>query len=329
MSGAAPSAPLRVVFFGTPDFAVASLEALLAEPSCTVVGVVTAPDRPAGRGQQLAESAVKLSALRHQLPISQPEKLKDERFVAALAAMRPDLNVVVAFRMLPEVVWALPPRGSINLHASLLPDYRGAAPIHWAVMNGERATGLSTFQLAHEIDTGGILLQVTVPIPVGATTGQLYPTMQAEGAALLARTVRGLAQGALQPQPQDPAAYRHPAPKLTPENTRVDWARPAPALGHFIRGLAPQPAAWTTLGGRQLKLLNAALDTSPPPGAPAAAAPGALVAGASQLWVAAGPGPEGAPTWLQPTELQLEGRKRLEVSDFVRGMPGLSGQQLA
>ena len=313
---------LRVVFFGTPEFAVKSLAALLAEPSCEVVGVVTAPDRPAGRGQQLRASAVKEFAVANHLPVAQPEKLKDPRFLEALAAMRPDLNVVVAFRMLPELVWALPPRGSINLHASLLPDYRGAAPIHWAVMNGERETGVTTFQLAHEIDTGGILLQQAVPIDEGMTTGELYPVLMQHGAALLALTVRGLAEGSLRPTPQDATRARHHAPKLTPENTQLEWARPAAELVHVVRGLSPQPAAWTTLSARQLKLYQAQADPAPTGDAP----PGTLRVDKSwpeaPLAIATGAG------WLRPTDLQLEGRKRLSARDFVNGMPGLEGQRL-
>jgi methionyl-tRNA formyltransferase len=224
--------------------------------------------------------------------------------------------------MLPEVVWALPPRGSINLHASLLPDYRGAAPIHWAVMNGERETGVTTFQLAHEIDTGGILLQQAVPIAEGMTTGELYPVLMQHGATLLALTVRGLAEGSLRPTPQYATRARHHAPKLTPENTQLEWARPAAELVHFVRGLSPQPAAWTTLSARQLKLYQAQADPAPTGNAP----PGTLRVDKSwpeaPLAIATGAG------WLRPTDLQLEGRKRLNARDFVNGMPGLEGQRL-
>jgi methionyl-tRNA formyltransferase len=303
---------LRVVIFGTPDFAVASLAALLEEPSCEVVGVVTAPDRLAGRGNQLTPSPVKEFALAHRLPISQPEKLKDPKFIEALAAMRPDLNAVVAFRMLPEVVWALPPLGSVNLHASLLPDYRGAAPIHWAVINGERRTGLTTFQLAHEIDTGGILLQREVAIPESATTGDIYPIMQQQGADLLAATVRGLADRSISPSPQNGALAIHLAPKLTPENTRIDWNRPAKDLAQFVRGLSPSPAAWCMLGGQQMKLFRSdSVDFMP--SELEGATPGTPFVAGKQLFVATARGA------LLPTVLQLQGKRQLPVADFING----------
>lgn len=307
---------LRVVFFGTPEFAVASLAALLAEPNCEVVGVVTAPDRLAGRGNQLTPSPVKVFAQQHKLPVSQPEKLKDPRFIEALAAMRPDLNAVVAFRMLPEVVWALPPLGSVNLHASLLPDYRGAAPIHWAVINGERRTGVTTFQLAHEIDTGGILLQRKVAIPESATTGDIYPTMQQEGAALLAATVRGLAEGTLSPSPQNSALAIHQAPKLTPENTRINWTRPASELAQFIRGLSPSPAAWCLLDGQHMKLINATA-TQELPEQLIGALPGSLWIEGKQLFVST---PRGA---LLPTVVQLQGKRQLPIAEFLNGYGSL------
>jgi len=307
---------LRVVFFGTPEFAVASLAALLDEPSCEVVGVVTAPDRLAGRGNQLTPSPVKEFALAHRLPISQPEKLKDPKFIEALAAMRPDLNAVVAFRMLPEVVWALPPLGSVNLHASLLPDYRGAAPIHWAVINGERRTGLTTFQLAHEIDTGGILLQREVAIPVSASTGDIYPIMQQQGADLLAATVRGLADRSISPSPQNGALAIHLAPKLTPENTRIDWNRPAKDLAQFVRGLSPSPAAWCLLDGQHMKLFNATA-TDELPEQLLGTRPGALWFEGKQLFVST---PNGS---LLPTIVQLQGKRQLPIAEFLNGYASL------
>jgi methionyl-tRNA formyltransferase len=300
----------RIVFMGTPEFAVASLAAIL-EAGFPVVGVVTAPDKPAGRGMQLTESAVKKYAREKGLPILQPEKLRDPGFLEALRALHADLQIVVAFRMLPEMVWNMPPMGTVNLHGSLLPQYRGAAPINWAVINGEKETGVTTFQLQHEIDTGGMLLQERFPIADTDTAGDVHDRMKVIGARLLVRTIEGLAAGVLKPVPQEnPPELKH-APKLTTETGRIDWNRSAASVYNLIRGLSPYPGAYTELDGKMLKIYHAekvvhalAPDT----------APGVYdTDGKTYLRFAT---PDG---YIRPTEVQLEGKKRMPIADFLRG----------
>jgi len=239
----------RIVFLGTPDFAVASLEAMLNH-GFNVVGVVTMPDKPAGRGHQLQPSPVKLAAEQHQLPLLQPTNLKDPEFLQQLESWQADIQVVVAFRMLPEAVWNMPPMGTINVHGSLLPNYRGAAPIHWAVINGETETGITTFQLKHEIDTGAILKQVKTPISDEDTTGSVYERLMQLGADLLVDTLNGLFEGSIQPIPQDQlmdeAAIQH-APKVFKYHGELDWTQPARSIFNRVRGLHPFPGAFTTL----------------------------------------------------------------------------------
>ncbi|MCW3087116.1 MAG: methionyl-tRNA formyltransferase, partial [Sediminibacterium sp.] len=239
--------PLKIAFMGTPDFAVASLDALV-NAGCNIVAVITAPDKPAGRGMKLTESAVKKYAAGKGLPVLQPEKLKSPAFIEQLRALQADLQVVVAFRMLPEVVWNMPPLGTINVHGSLLPQYRGAAPIHWAVINGEKETGVTTFRLKHEIDTGDILLQKKIPIGDDETTGEVHDRMKVIGAGLLVDTIRGLADHTLLPMDQSillehgPKELRH-APKLFTEDCQLNWERPASELHNRVRGLSPFPGA--------------------------------------------------------------------------------------
>src|SRR5687767_1425414 len=232
----------RIVFLGTPEFAVASLSALI-DAGLNVVAVVTAPDKPAGRGMKPRSSAIKMFAVAKQIPVLQPEKLKDPEFLKALSAFQPDLQVVVAFRMLPEAVWNTPPMGTVNLHASLLPQYRGAAPINWAVMNGETETGITTFQLQHAIDTGDILLQEKIFIGEEETAGELHDRMMIQGGALLVVTVKGLFAGTLQPTSQQSFIGSHiqiqHAPKITRETCRIDWSRTTHELFNFVRGLSP------------------------------------------------------------------------------------------
>lgn len=231
---------------GTPDFAVAPLQALV-EGGYRVVAVVTMPDKAIGRGMKIQSSPVKQYALSQGLPVLQPEKLKDETFLEALRSYRADLQIVVAFRMLPEVVWNMPPMGTFNLHASLLPQYRGAAPIHWAVINGDKQTGVTTFLLQHEIDTGNILLRESIDIADDECTGSVHDRLMALGSALVPRTVDLLASGNYQALPQsdlaDEASLR-PAPKLFKENTRIDWTGKAQDIYNFVRGLHPFPSAW-------------------------------------------------------------------------------------
>lgn len=300
---------LRIVFFGTPDFAVASLQALV-EAGCTIAAVVTAPDKPAGRGMQLQEPAVKRYALSQGLPVLQPPKLKAPDFIEALASFNADLQVVVAFRMLPEVVWNMPRLGTVNVHASLLPQYRGAAPINWAIINGETHTGVTTFRLKHEIDTGDVLLQKEVPIPPDMDAGALHDVLMHTGAELLVTTVKGLAEDSIREKPQaafDAGSLRH-APKIFKEDLQIRWDRPAQEVYNHIRGMAPYPAAFTTIGGKAAKIYKAHVS----PGIPGAS-PGSMIVDNGTLRFAAADG------WVYIDELQLEGKKRMEAEAFLRG----------
>lgn len=300
---------LRIVFFGTPDFAVASLKALV-EAGCTIVAVVTAPDKPAGRGMELRAPAVKEYAVSQGLPVLQPPKLKDPAFVEALASLKADLQIVVAFRMLPEVVWNMPPLGTVNVHASLLPQYRGAAPINWAIINGETHTGVTTFRLKHEIDTGDVLLQKEVPIPPDMDAGTLHDVLMQAGAELLVATVRGLAEDSIREQPQAAfdAGSLHHAPKIFKEDLQIRWDRPAQEVYNHIRGMAPYPAAFTTIGEKTAKIYKAHIS----PG-PTEAAPGAMFIDNGTLRFAATDG------WVYIDELQPEGKKRMGTEAFLRG----------
>lgn len=299
---------LNIVFMGTPDFAVASLQALL-DAGTRVAAVVTAPDKPAGRGMQLQQSAVKKFALAKDLPVLQPEKLKASEFLEQLRSLNADLQVVVAFRMLPEVVWNMPPMGTINVHASLLPQYRGAAPINWALINGERETGVTTFKLKHEIDTGDILLQAKVTVEEDDNAGTLHDKLMKAGAELLVQTVKGLAAGTISEQPQPEASdnLRH-APKIFKEDTRINWQANAQTISNLVRGLSPYPAAITTLEGKQLKVYRVRL------GETHSVEPSVFDTDhKSYLRFAA------ADCWVYIEDLQLEGKKRMEVAAFLRG----------
>ena len=239
---------LRIVFMGTPEFAVPSLKALV-EGGYNVVAVVTTPDKPAGRGRQLHESDVKITARELGLPILQPEKLRDEEFVAAMEALKPDLGIVIAFRMLPEVIWSMPRLGTFNLHASLLPEYRGAAPINWAIINGEKETGVTTFLLNHEIDKGAIIGQLREEITPDDTIGTLYDRLMHKGVGLVLETVEKLAAGEINPIEQqhiDESTLK-PAPKIFKEDCLVDWSKGGRQIVNFVRGLSPYPAAWSRL----------------------------------------------------------------------------------
>ena len=318
-----PTEP-RIVFMGTPEFAVASLDAIVAA-GFPVVGVLTAPDKPAGRGMQLSTSAVKKYALEKGLPLLQPERLKNPEFLDELRALRADLQVVVAFRMLPEAVWAMPPMGTVNLHGSLLPQYRGAAPINWAVINGETVTGVTTFRLEHAIDTGNILLQESFPIGENETAGDVHDRMKIIGARLLVQTIQGLAAGTLVGRPQsdllreqraarssavDAPVLKH-APKITTDTCRINWDRPAREVHNLIRGLSPSPAAFTELDGRVLKIYRSEKE---PARSTYPATPGSYdTDGKTYLRWAAADG------YIRVTELQLEGKKRMGIADFLRG----------
>jgi methionyl-tRNA formyltransferase len=301
--------PLRIIFMGTPDFAVPSLRALV-EHNYPVVGVITAPDRPAGRGQKLTASPVKQYAQQQGIPVLQPEKLKDPDFLEQLRSLRADLQVVVAFRMLPEVVWAMPVRGTFNLHASLLPQYRGAAPINWAIINGETETGITTFFIEKEIDTGKIIFQEKEPIHPDDTAGTLYERLMERGAELVVRTVAAITEGNYPQEPQPQAGELRPAPKLFRETCEIDWQRPAAAVRDFVRGLAPYPAAWTTLDESTCKVFSVSLLDE----VPADGQPGDYRTDQKKyLHLRAADG------WVAVEELQLEGKKRMKTEELLRG----------
>lgn len=301
----------RIVFMGTPAFAVASLSALL-DAKMNVVGVVTAPDKPGGRGMQLQQSAVKQFALAHNLPLLQPEKLKSPEFFEALSAWNPDLQVVVAFRMLPEKIWSFPPMGTLNVHGSLLPQYRGAAPINWAIMNGEKQTGVTTFQLQHAIDTGDILLQDRIAISENMTAGELHDTMMVVGAQLLVKTLDGLINQSIQSVPQsdiaDATQIKH-APKIFTKDCEINWELPVQTIHNHIRGLAPFPGAITKVEGKIVKLYHTLVEKAIP-----SEAPGSFITdGKSLAKFACKDG------YLLLKDIQWEGKKRMPIEDFLRG----------
>jgi len=303
---------LRIVFMGTPEFAVASLDALV-NAGCNIVGVITAPDKPGGRGMQLQQSAVKKYAGEKGLHILQPEKLKDPGFLEELRSLKADLQAVVAFRMLPEAVWNMPPMGTINVHGSLLPQYRGAAPINWAVINGEKYTGVTTFKLQHEIDTGNILLSEKISIGGDDNAGIVHDKLKEAGAMLLLKTIQGLAEGTIKehPQPQDQGELKH-APKLFTDTSRIDWQKPVDEIYDLIRGLSPYPGAFTTLNGKMIKIFSGVKEQE-------------------KISVPAGSYETDEKTFLRfaatdgyisVKELQPEGKKRMRIEDFLRGFRG-------
>lgn len=300
---------LRIVFMGTPDFAVASLQ-ILVESGWNVVAVVTAPDKPQGRGRKLIPSPVKEKALELGIAVLQPTKLKSPEFLLELSALHADLQVVVAFRMLPELVWSMPPMGTFNLHASLLPNYRGAAPINWAIINGEKETGVTTFFLKHEIDTGSIIFQEKETIDPEDNVGTLYNRLMVKGATLVQRTVDAIAEGNIFPFPQDEAKALHHAPKIYKETCQIEWTDSAENIHNFVRGLSPYPAAWTNLQGKILKIFKTKPSTANKP----SLSPGQYVTdGKTSFIFQTG---EGA---LEVLELQLEGKKHMTIEEFLRG----------
>lgn len=303
----------RIIFMGTPEFAVASLDALV-QAGCNIVGVVTAPDKPAGRGMKLQQSAVKQYAESKGLMILQPVKLKDPAFAEALKTLKADLQVVVAFRMLPEVVWNMPPLGTINVHGSLLPQYRGAAPINWAVINGEAETGVTTFKLQHEIDTGNILQQASMPIGEDETAGEVHDRMKELGAQLLVKTVQALANGSVTETTQtavinnETIELKH-APKIFTETCLINWQQTAAHIHNQVRGLSPYPGAFTHLQDKTLKIFRSRKEITT-----AHNAPGTFdTDGKTYLKFACTDG------YLHVLELQLEGKKRMTTEDFLRG----------
>ena len=304
---------IRIVFMGTPEFAVASL-ARLVDAGCNIVGVVTAPDKPAGRGMELQQSAVKKYASEKGLTILQPEKLKSPEFIASLQSLKADLQVVVAFRMLPEIVWNMPPMGTVNVHGSLLPQYRGAAPINWAIINGETFTGVTTFKLKHDIDTGDILLQEKIEISEYETAGELHDKMKENGAGLLLKTIMGIAKGNLIEVPQHQTSnikqqtLLH-APKIFTETCHINWNKSAMEIFNLIRGLSPYPAAFTELENKKLKIFKAEKIITNHQ----AKAGSFETDGKNFLRFACIDG------FININELQLEGKKKMNTADFLRG----------
>lgn len=307
---------LRIVFMGTPEFAVPSLRALV-EGGYNVVGVVTTPDRPAGRGQQLRECEVKIAARELGIEtILQPEKLRDEAFLDALRALQPDLGIVIAFRMLPEVVWSMPHLGTFNLHASLLPQYRGAAPINWAIINGEQETGVTTFLLNHEIDKGAIIGQLREPITEEDTIGTLYDRLMHKGTGLVLDTVERLAAGEVSPIEQQHIDERtlKPAPKIFKEDGLIQWSKCGRQIIDFVRGLSPYPAAWGTLLCDNKPALTAKIFRAAFTPARHEEAIGTIRTDHREvIEVACADG------WIALKELQLAGKKRMSAHDLLLG----------
>ena len=309
------SRDLRIVFMGTPEFAVESLKALLISGK-NIICVITSPDKPAGRGKQIQSSPVKQFAMEHNLPVLQPTNLKDPVFISTLTDLNPDLNIVVAFRMLPEIVWSLPSLGTFNLHASLLPNYRGAAPINWAIINGESETGVTTFLIDHEIDTGKILMQEKTIIGENENAGELHDRLMTIGAKLVVKTTDALADNSIKPVAQSkllPGARFKSAPKIFKDDCRINWNNPVEQIDNFIRGLSPYPAAYcdfvsgkescfTKIFSARKLMINHAVT------------PGTIESdGKKILRIAAANG------YLDIKSLQIAGKKRLNTDEFLRG----------
>ncbi len=299
---------MNIVFLGTPDFAVASLKALV-DNQFNVVAVVTAPDKPAGRGMHLQQSAVKKYAQEQHIPVLQPERLKDPSFIEELKSYQADIQVVVAFRMLPEVVWNMPSLGTINVHASLLPEYRGAAPINWAIINGESKTGVTTFKLKHQIDTGNILLQQAVDIDSNETAGILHDKLMHLGADLIVKTLHGIQEGTITEHEQAISASTKHAPKIFTSTCEINWNQSSQLIHNQIRGLSPYPTAFTRLNNKVLKLF-----LSSPHYIQHSFSPGTIHSdGKSYMHFASNDG------FIEILELQLEGKKRMKIDEFLRG----------
>ena len=299
---------MRIVFLGTPEFAVASLEALIAH-QFNVVAVVTAPDKPSGRGLKLTPSPVKLCAEKHGIPVLQPEKLKDPQFLQELSEFKADLQFVVAFRMLPEVVWNMPPLGTYNLHGSLLPKYRGAAPIHWAVMNGDLETGVTVFKLKHEIDTGDIILRKTIQIGPSETTSEVHDRMMFVGAEALAEASKMIEGQEINflPQREDEVSL---APKLFKETCLIDWSQSVEIVYNKIRGLAYFPGAYFLFQGKTVKLFGSRTSS-------VKLQPGEIKETDQKLLIGCLDGS------LEILEIQVEGKRKMEIGEFLRGNSGM------
>ncbi|MCG9880831.1 MAG: methionyl-tRNA formyltransferase [Bacteroidia bacterium] len=298
---------MRIIFLGTPDFAVASLRAMV-EAKHEVVAVVTMPDKPAGRGMKLQQSPVKQYAVSQNIPVLQPEKLRDPAFIEELRSFKADLQVVIAFRMLPEIVWNMPPLGTINLHASLLPDYRGAAPINWAIINGETVSGVSTFFLKHEIDTGDILLSAACEIGSDTTAGELHDTLMNLGADVMLQSLQLIKEGKTKGTPQGEGSSKL-APKIFKTHCQIDWNKPGQTILNLIRGMSPYPAAFTTLAGKQVKVFKARFEPNTD-----AAVPGKIKCDQkTYLKIACEDG------FIHLLDVQMESKKRMDIESFLRG----------
>lgn len=298
---------LRIIFMGTPEFAVPSLQTLI-DHHYNIVAVITAPDKPKGRGQQLSQSPVKECAIQNQIPVLQPTNLKNASFLEELKGYEANLQIVVAFRMLPEVVWSMTSLGTFNLHASLLPQYRGAAPINWAIINGETETGVTTFFLKHEIDTGAIIFQEKEPIQSDDSAGSVYERLMHKGAQLVLKTVQAIEKGdypAVEQQLENPIKH---APKIFKETCEINWDQPTQQIINLVRGLSPYPAAWTTINDKTFKIYKAA-----PVDEKINSANTYHTDQKNFLYFKSADG------WVSIEELQPEGKKRMTTKDFFRG----------
>ena len=305
---------MRVIFMGTPEFAVPSLRGIL-DAGYEVPLVVSTPDRAKGRGLKLSPSAVKAFALERGLETATPESLKDPEFVELIRSKAPDVICVVAFRILPEAVYSLPSRGSFNLHGSLLPRYRGAAPINWAIINGDPETGVTTFFLKKQVDTGAVIMQRSIPIGPDTTAGELHDVMMLVGAEVVVETLKAIGKGDLEPLSQDDTLAT-PAPKIFRDDCRIDWERPASRLHDFIRGLSPYPAAFTSYNGKVLKIYRSALQDE------LHLAPGEIQATEKELFVGT------ATAALRILEVQQEGKRAMGAEEFLRGFKFDQGARL-
>lgn len=307
----------RIVFMGTPELAAFILDAMHKE-DLNIVAAVTAPDKPAGRGRKIKESAVKLSAKEKNIPVLQPENLKDDGFVAELKELKPDLQVVVAFRMLPEAVWSIPSLGTFNMHASLLPDYRGAAPINWTIINGEQKTGVTTFLIDHKIDTGNILLRKEIPIDKYETAGSLHEKMKHEGAVIVLNTITALCKQEIRPIPQSallkPESKLNTAPKIRKEDCKINWSQPAEKIVNLIHGMSPVPGAYCNYKTDGGQISNIKIFEARPVQSEHDHQPSQLITNnEDKLLFATSDG------FVQVLQLQLPGKKRMDVETLLRG----------
>jgi methionyl-tRNA formyltransferase len=301
---------MKIVFMGTPDFAVESLKVLVESGSCEVVAVITAPDKPSGRGLVMNETPVKKYAISKGIPVLQPEKLKNHQFLEELRSYKADLQIVVAFRMLPEVVWNMPRLGTFNLHGSLLPQYRGAAPINWAVINGETETGVTTFFLQQEIDTGNVIFAEKTPILIDDNAGTIHDKLMMIGASLVVKTVESIKSGNYPQIPQDMSLELKSAPKIFKETCQINWNLSAENIHNFVRGLSPYPASWTILNDKTCKIYKTEI--------------GEIANDSAEIGSFKTDGKtyldfRSADNWIKIKELQLEGKKRMGIEEFLRG----------